>query len=165
MTSTRSFQSPRVDRHAEQQVSPSAQMSPMTYASPYGYTTYSPYYGYAAPSAVFTDGQGRYYSTTSYSPAPAYYPGYPGSPGYGMRSPAVATDMTGSPAAPSPYFGYAPYQQYEPAPYWGMQSPPTAQLASSQQAYYQYSPVGVGNKAHDDRSATPTPSGHAPVVE
>ncbi|ESZ90545.1 hypothetical protein SBOR_9068 [Sclerotinia borealis F-4128] len=165
-TSTRSFQSPLVDRRVEQQASPSAQISPMTYASPYGYTAYSPYYGYSAPSAVFTDGQGHYYSSaTSYSPAPAYYPGYPASPGYGMRNPAVATDLAGSPAAPSPYCGYAPYQQYAPAPYWGMQSPPADQLASSQQAYYPYSTVGVGNKAHDDRSTTPTPSGHAPLVE
>ncbi|KAF7913933.1 uncharacterized protein EAF01_000339 [Botrytis porri] len=166
LSSTRSFQSPRVDRRVEQQVSPSAQMSPMAYASPYGYTAYSPYYGYAAPSTVFTDGQGHYYSSaTSYSPAPAYYPGYPTSPGYGMRNPAVATDLTGSPAVPSPYCSYAPYQQYPSAPYWGMQSPPADQLASSQQAYYPYSPINVGNKAHDDRSATPTPSGHAAVVE
>ncbi|KAJ8058451.1 hypothetical protein OCU04_012639 [Sclerotinia nivalis] len=166
LTSARSFQSPRVDQHVEQQTSPSAQMSPMPYASPYGYTAYSPYYAYAAPSTVFTDGQGHYYSNaTSYSPAPAYYPGYPGSPGYGMRSPAVATDLTGSPPAPSPYYSYAPYQQYAPAPYWGMQSPPTDQSASFQQAYYPYSPVGISNKAHDDRAATPTPSGHASVVE
>ncbi|KAA8576051.1 hypothetical protein EYC84_006214 [Monilinia fructicola] len=165
-TSTRSFQSPRVDRHVEQQSSPSTQMSPMTYASPYGYAAYSPYYSYAAPSAVFTDGQGHYYSNAaSYSPAPTYYPGYPGSPGYAMRNPAVSTDLTGSPTAPSPYCGYAPYQQYAPAPYWGMQSPPTGQLASSQQAYYPYSSVSVANKAHEDRSATPTPSGNAPVVE
>lgn len=141
-------------------------MSPMTYASPYGYAAYSPYYSYAAPSAVFTDGQGHYYSNAaSYSPAPTYYPGYPGSPGYAMRNPAVSTDLTGSPTAPSPYCGYAPYQQYAPAPYWGMQSPPTGQLASSQQAYYPYSSVSVANKAHEDRSATPTPSGNAPVVE
>ncbi|RAL68355.1 hypothetical protein DID88_007086 [Monilinia fructigena] len=165
-TSTRSFQSPRVDQHVEQQTSPSTQMSPMTYASPYGYAAYSPYYGYAAPSAVFTDVQGHYYSNAaSYSPAPTYYPGYPGSPGYAMRNPAVSTNLTGSPTAPSPYCGYAPYQQYAPAPYWGMQSPPTGQLASSQQAYYPYSSIGVANKAHEDRSATPTPSGNAPVVE
>ncbi|KAI9641076.1 hypothetical protein NHQ30_010504 [Ciborinia camelliae] len=166
-TSLRSWQSPHLDRLVEQQASPSAQIPPMAYASsPYGYNAYSPYYGYAAPSAVFTDGQGNYYSSAaSYSPAPAYYPGYPGSPGYAVRNPAVATEMTGSPAAQSPYCGYAPYQHYAPAPYWSIASPPPDQLAAPQQAYYHYSPVGVGNKAHDDRSATPTPSGHAPVVE
>lgn len=137
----------------------------MAYASPYGYPAYSPYYGYAPHSAIYTDGQGLYYSSAaSYSPAPAYYAGYPGSPGYAIRAPAVATDMNGSPVAPSPY-GYTQYPQYGSVPCWGMQSPPTDPLIAAQ-AHYPYSSAAVvGNKIHEDRSATPTPSGHAAVAE
>jgi hypothetical protein len=166
-TSARSFQSPHTRRFEEQQTSPSSQMSPATYASPYNYTAYSPYYGYTAPSTVFTDGQGHYFSNaTPYSPAPAYY-SYAGSPGYEMRSTAPASELSGSPGTPSPYYGYSPYQQYSPAPYWGMQTPPANQQSSGQQAYHPspYSPAVVGSKVHEDRSATPTPSGHTAGIE
>lgn len=147
-------------RRIEQQVSPLSQISPPVYGSPYGYP-YSPSYYSYAPSP-FTEVQG-YYHSAPYSPA--YY-SYAGSPSYDPRVAGVA-EVSGSPRTLPGCYGYPPYQ-YSPTPYWGVANPSMEQQTAATATYYPsaYAPSMVGHGAPaEDRSTTPTPTGHSPTTE
>lgn len=156
-SAVRPYHSPAI-RGIEQHVSGMTPMSPAGYGMPTPYSyPYSPYYGYGNP---FIDGQGHYYSAP-YSPS--YYPSF-GSPTYDARS-AGSVDFTGSPVAHTGYY-YPPYQ-YPPAPYWSI-PPSTQEPQGSSPSTYQppvYPSTGPSGNVSDDRSATPTPAGFAPIVE
>ena len=140
-----SYQSP------PKQSVPQQPVTPLTYAagygSPYAYPYGTPYY----PAGYFADAQGQYYPASPYGYSPFY--AYTGNPSYASGT-SSTTDAAGSPAGQS-YYGY--YPQF---PYWGYS--PTAQ----QPAYCAPSvnPTASGG-AQEDRSATPTPTGHASTAE
>lgn len=152
------YQSP-APRLNEQQVSPMSQISPPGYGSPFSYP-YSPYYNYSygpPPPPFIADGQ-NFYPPTPYQP---YY-GYPGSPSYDPRS-SSAPEVTGG---ASPHYSYSPYN-YAPAPFWGFPNTSVEQQASSPTADYSssYTAALVSNDESEDRSTTPTPSGHVSIAE
>jgi hypothetical protein len=130
-------------------VSPSGYGSPYTF--PYGG---SPYYGYPG-TGYYADAQGQYYPVSPYSYSPFF--AYTGSPTYASGTSSTA-DAAGSPTAAQPYYGY--YPGYS-APYWGY-SGPTGQ----QSTWYApaYSPPAAST-VQEDRSATPTPTGHTSTAE
>jgi len=150
------YQSP-APRRIEAQVSPMS--SPPVYGSPYGYP-YSPYYSYT-PSPYVSDGQ-SYYPTAPYSPA--YYT-YAASPSYDPRTSAPADAAASSSSHPG-YYGYSAYQ-YTPAPYWSAPAQGMEQQTSSPTTYYPptYSPPMETTGGPDERAVTPTPTGHALVID
>jgi hypothetical protein len=175
--------SPRPLRGAgPQSASPMAHVSPVGYGSPYSYSYGSPFYAGYSGTGFFGEGQGQYYAAPQYPYSPYYYYAqYSGSPTYHHTGTLSTPAVTGSPAA-QPYYGYYPgYVSNAPAPYWGVQS--DAQSTTYSAAY---SPTMTGSTVQgescfsflpfcpsstmanfltEDRSATPTPAGNAPVVD
>lgn len=155
-------------------------MSPAQFGSPYG-AQFTPFYGTPnTGGALFTDGNGQFYTTPSTGPAYASGYGTPfspfgysfsGSPAYTTQAPSSAT--SGSPGHQQAYytFGY-PYNYaasgIAPAPSYGIYAP--SQHTSPVGPSYppEYSPSAMlGNagtaQVPNDRSSTPTPAGHAAV--
>jgi hypothetical protein len=151
-------QSPVPVSCATPQASPMAQVSAPVYGSPYGYP-YSPAYSYGQP-AYASDGQ-SYYQTAPYPPT--YY--YAGGPSYDPRA-AATTDASGTANAHPgyAYYGYPAYPYYPPAPYWPSTNP---DQTAAPPTYYApaYSPPMEAGTGTENRSATPTPAGHASVTE
>jgi hypothetical protein len=121
-------------------------VTPMTpgYGAAYVYPYGSPYYSYPAYY------EGQYYPASPYN-YPPYY-AYSGSPSYASGSTSTA-DASGGPSGQH-YYGH--YPQY---PYWGYS--PHAQAAYFAPAFTPTENEG----AQEDRSATPTPTGHIDATE
>jgi hypothetical protein len=146
-------------RHPDLPVSPMSQMSPPGYGSPYAYP-YSPYQ--YNPQAQLLDTR-NYYMGAPYSPAYSYYSG-----SLGYETGTSATPITSSTAHNHPaYYGYPTYPCTAPVPYWGYSNPGTEQQDQSPVNYYPttYNPTANVGTAPNDRSPTPTPAGHATVIE
>jgi hypothetical protein len=152
------YQSPPHHSVGQQTVSPMTHISPPGYGSPYAYSYGSPYYAYGYPgTGYYADAQGQYYPASPYSYSPFY--AYTGSPSYASGT-SSTTDVAGSPTA-QPYYGY--YPQYPPAPYWGFSSPAAQQPAYHPPAYSP--PATASSTVQEDRSVTPTPTGHTSTAE
>jgi hypothetical protein len=129
-----------------------AQFSP-GYGSPFSFagSPYYPYTGYggmydAQAYAQVAQASQQYYAA-QYSPYPYTYGNYTGSPSYYQ---APSTDAASTGGSPTPNYYYQPYPQSaypSPAAYGPAYSAPVATSTSQ-----------------DDRSATPTPAGHAAEV-
>ncbi|TAQ88197.1 hypothetical protein B7494_g3501 [Chlorociboria aeruginascens] len=153
-------------RQVDQAASPAAQVAIPGYAgSPYAYQ-YSPYYSHAHPTGpVYTDGLGHYYPAP-YSPA--HY-SYLANPGYDVRTTGIS-EVAGSPSGHAGYYGYPPYA-YAPAPYWNVAPAIAEQQATNPVTYCPTACApaivsGSGTASGpEDRSATPTPAGHASAAE
>jgi hypothetical protein len=133
----------------------------MTHVSPAGYgSSYasfyggSPYYGYPG-TGYYADAQGQYYPVSPYGYSPFY--AYAGSPSYASGNSSTA-DAAGSPTAAQPYYGY--YPPYL-ASYWGYSDQSAQQPTWYASAY----PTPAASTVQENRSTTPTPTGHTSTAE